>query len=102
MNNHDHHHAPANGSPDELAICPVMRMPVNKEEAKAHGLTRTYKDQTYYLCCNSCVSAFDKDPQKYAKEQEAGDSQGMDQGGHDHHAHMMTNSMMSWWQRVKM
>jgi len=102
MNNHDHNHSLVKGLSGELAICPVMRMPVNKEVAKAHGLTRTYKDQTYYLCCNSCASAFDKEPQKYAEEQEAGDSQGMDHGGHDHHAHMMTNSRMSWWQRFKM
>ena len=102
MNNHDHNHSLVKGSPGELAMCPVMRMPVNKEVAKAHGLMRTYKNQTYYLCCNNCVSAFDKEPQKYAKEQEAGDSQGMDHGGHDHHAHMMTSSRMSWWQRFKM
>lgn len=61
-----HNHAPATGDPQKLAICPVMHIAVNKEEAASHGLTRTYKGKTYYLCCNTCTDMFDKQPEKYA------------------------------------
>lgn len=64
MNTHNHTHA--TGSPEELAVCPVMHIVVNKEEAKAHGLTRVYEGQTYYFCCNTCTSMFDKNPERYA------------------------------------
>lgn len=61
------HQAASSGSPDEMAMCPVMHIPVNKTEAKTYGLTRTYKGKTYYFCCNTCTSQFDKKPEKYAK-----------------------------------
>jgi len=93
---HKHHHQAASGSPTEMAMCPVMRIPVNKEEAKAHGLTRTYKDQTYYFCCNTCTSQFDKEPDRYAKEQED------THAGHNQHARMMASGNMNLWQKFKM
>lgn len=62
---HNHNHSPATGSQAELAMCPVMHVYVSKKEAKAYGLTRTYKDQTYYFCCNTCTSQFDGNPEKY-------------------------------------
>lgn len=96
----NHHHAPANISEDKFAMCPVMRMPVNKQEAKAHGLTRTYKDKTYYFCCNSCTRQFDASPEKYTKG--AGNDGAMSHGDHDHHADMMISGKLSFWQKFKM
>lgn len=93
---HGHNHTPADGSPDEMAMCPVMHIPVNKEEAKAHGLTRTYKGQTYYFCCNTCTGMFDKNPDKYAEAEKD------DHEEHDHHAEMMASGKMSLWQKFKM
>lgn len=100
MTAHDHdqsehmHHAPASGKPEELATCPVMNVLVNKEEAKAHGLMREYKGQTYYFCCNTCTGMFDKEPDKYAQTNGHGD--------HNHHAQMMKTGKMSRWQKFKM
>lgn len=66
---HDHnHHASvsAGGTPDEQAMCPVMHMPVNKQEAEDNGLKRTYNGKEYYFCCSSCTADFDSDPALYA------------------------------------
>ena len=67
-NDHRHHHAsvPADGSADEVAMCPVMHMQVNKQEAEDSGLKRTYDSKEYYFCCNGCAADFDKDPARYA------------------------------------
>ncbi len=63
---HSHHHASAVGDPDEVAICPVMHITVNKKEAESKGLVRAYKDKTYYLCCNTCTTQFDANPEQYS------------------------------------
>lgn len=76
MPKHDKHHHPASGSPAELAICPVMHVAVNKVRAEARGLVRTYQGKKYYLCCNTCLEALDKDPKKYADGDKG--------GGHQH------------------
>jgi hypothetical protein len=34
-------------------------------------LTVSYKGATYYVCCSGCRDAFNEDPQKYIKENEA-------------------------------
>lgn len=109
---HTHHHENATGTPSELATCPVMNVVVSKEKAKAHGLTRTYKGQTYYFCCNTCTAAFDKDPEKYAEgpnDKHHSHNGDTDQpsyepamGSHDHHAHMNADGKMSLWQKFKM
>jgi len=101
MNHDEHKHNRATGgSHDELVICPVMQIPVKKEEAKAHGLSRTYQGEEYYFCCNDCVSTFEKDPEKYM--QKHGDKHSDKHGDtHDHHA-MMTAQNMSLWQKFKM
>ena len=49
---------------DEMVTCPVMGTTFPKSKAVA---TREYKGKTYYLCCKSCISAWDKNPEKYAK-----------------------------------
>lgn len=64
--NNNHKHEDAAGSPDELATCVVMNIPVKRTDAEARRLTRAYNGQTYYLCCNGCAEMFDEDPQKYA------------------------------------
>jgi YHS domain-containing protein len=67
MHQHAHHH-PASGTPDELAVCPVMHMPVNKQAAKDSGLARTVNGKTYYFCCGSCIGMFEQNPDKYTHE----------------------------------
>lgn len=101
----------------DTAICPVMHVSVNKAETKAHGLTREYKGETMYFCCNHCTEAFDKNPAKYvdgdhesrehhhedsAYEAAMGshDAEHMDIG-HDHHMHVMGGGMTCW-QKFKM
>jgi YHS domain-containing protein len=64
---HEHHHEPAHGSPEELAICPVMNVSVNKKEAEDSGLVRIRDGHTYYFCCNTCVTMFDANPEQYTK-----------------------------------
>ena len=91
-----HNHTPVTGNPKELAVCPVMSIAINKEEAAAHGLSRTYKGQTYYFCCNTCTGLFDIDPEKYAGKQSD------EHAGHDQHAQMMKQGNMNLWARVKM
>lgn len=63
---HEHHRNDAIGKAGELAACPVMGVEVNKKEAEAEGLARTYENKTYYLCCDTCAVQFDGDPDKYA------------------------------------
>lgn len=65
---HEHHHEtnrqdiPA----DRQAVCPVTGDAVDRQEAEAHGRVREFEGTNYYLCCNTCVQLFDKDPGKYA------------------------------------
>ncbi len=109
---HEHHHPAAHGSPDEMAVCPVMHIPVNKSEAKAQGLVRSYKGKDYFLCCNTCVKQFDKDPTKYDgaestshehhSQHVAENHESTTSSQHDHHAHMMKGGKMSRWQKFKM
>lgn len=72
---HLHHDHSAGGSPideKDKAICPVMHIGVSKAEATAKALVRSYQGKTYYLCCNTCASQWDKDPEQYAaSEKEA-------------------------------
>lgn len=70
--NHQHEHQPhdhaaADGNAGDLAICPVMQIAVNKEEAEANGLKRVVRTQEYYLCCSTCAQQFDAWPEKYAE-----------------------------------
>lgn len=116
---HEHHHPAAQGTPDEMAVCPVMQVPVNKAEAKAQGLVRNYKGEEYYLCCNMCVRQFEDNPEKYVRKEsshhEHHDEHGIaeayepamgshDAGSnhHDHHAHMLKDGTLTRWQRFKM
>lgn len=67
---HMHHHEHNDHPIDEAdkAICPVMHIPVSKQEAVSKGLVREYEGKTYYLCCKTCESMFDKNPEQYVDE----------------------------------
>jgi len=108
---HEHNHPAASGSPDEIAICPVAHIPVNKSEAKAQGHVRNYKGVDYFLCCNTCTQQFDENPEKYVDQRaephghhhnEVAKASHGAGSSHDHHAHMMKDGKMSRWQKFKM
>ena len=46
-------------------VCPVMGSKITAASKKAGK--SVYKGKTYYFCCPSCKTAFDKDPAKYIK-----------------------------------
>ena len=48
--------------PDLLATCPVSSEKLGEMGAP---FTFTYKDQEVKLCCKSCKTKFDKNPEKY-------------------------------------
>lgn len=104
----------------ELTTCPVMHVAVNPEVAKAHGLKRTCKGKTYYFCCNTCTTEFDKNPEKYTEDTAGRGShehrhngpyepamgshtaEHMNHAGPDHHDMMMAVAKMTRWQKFKM
>jgi YHS domain-containing protein len=48
--------------------CAVMKGDmVNIKEATAGKMYADYKGRRYFFCCKSCVPAFKKNPDKYAK-----------------------------------
>jgi len=47
---------------------PVCNMVIDEDKAKATGLKREYRGQTYYFCCNSCKEQFDKNPEQFIKD----------------------------------
>jgi YHS domain-containing protein len=55
----------AGAKADDRVVCPVMGKKIDKSKAAA---VREYKGQTYYLCCQQCIDAFDKDPEKYTRQ----------------------------------
>jgi Cu+-exporting ATPase len=46
---------------------PVCGMEVTMETAEARS---QYQGQTYYFCSVDCKETFDKDPEKYVREQQ--------------------------------
>ncbi len=72
---HLHHEHAVGGAvidEEDKAICPVMDIPVSKAEAAENGLVRSYRGKVYYLCCKTCVSQWDKDPEQYANSGDSG------------------------------
>ena len=49
-----------------MAIDPVCKMKVDEKEAEYKS---QYKEETYYFCAASCKEKFDKNPEKYLKNQ---------------------------------
>jgi len=52
-----------------MAKDPVCGMDV--DEAKPSATTE-YKGKTYYFCCPTCKEQFEKEPEKYVKEEKSG------------------------------
>ncbi len=48
---------------------PVCGMELTYETAQARS---EYDGQTYYFCSLDCKEQFDKDPERYAREQQTG------------------------------
>lgn len=48
------------------AVCIVTGDVVEKQQAEQVGHVRDYTGKKYYFCCNTCVTLFDKSPDKYA------------------------------------
>lgn len=61
-----------------MAKDPVCGMEVDPAKAAA---TAEYKGQTYYFCAPGCKAAFEKEPEKYLGQTEAGHQ------GHEGHGH---------------
>ena len=59
-----------------MAIDPVCKMQVDPETAAAKT---EYKGKTYYFCSPGCKVDFEKDPEKYLKEETGAE--------HHHHGH---------------
>ncbi|MBI4498080.1 MAG: YHS domain-containing protein [Chloroflexi bacterium] len=57
-----------------MAKDPVCGMEVNERQAAGQ---RQHAGQTYYFCSQGCLTAFEKEPGKYAAPH----------GGHGHHGH---------------
>ena len=49
-----------------MAIDPVCKMTVDEKTTPYHS---EYREKPYYFCAKGCKAAFDKDPQKYLKEE---------------------------------
>ncbi len=47
-----------------MATDPVCLMIVDEDDAK---FTATYKNQTYYFCCNWCKKQFEENPKRYSR-----------------------------------
>ena len=62
-----------------MAIDPVCGMAVDEQSAAARS---EYKGTTYYFCSPGCKRSFDRDPEKYVKQDSAG--RGHQPGGHHH------------------
>ncbi len=50
----------------DQTVCPVSGEPVSKDT----NITYTYKGTKYRFCCQGCIEAFKKDPEKYIKNME--------------------------------
>ncbi|MBE3088426.1 MAG: YHS domain-containing protein [Chloroflexi bacterium] len=49
-----------------MAIDPVCKMTVDEKTAPFRS---EHKEKQYYFCAKGCKVAFDKDPEKYLKEE---------------------------------
>ena len=49
----------------------VCGMQVDEQQATSRGLTSEHQGQTYYFCSAQCKQQFDRDPQRYAAQQNA-------------------------------
>ena len=54
---------PAGKAITETALDPICKMTVNTADSRHLTI---YRDETYYFCCLSCLTEFEKDPGRYA------------------------------------
>jgi len=47
-----------------MSTDPVCLMIVDEDDAK---FTTSYRDHTYYFCCNWCKKKFDENPKRYSR-----------------------------------
>jgi YHS domain-containing protein len=52
---------------NKMAMDPVCKMEVEPKKAPAKA---EYKGETYYFCAPGCKAAFEKNPEKFLKEEE--------------------------------
>jgi YHS domain-containing protein len=52
------------------AICPVMDTLIDKKTARSQQMVRKFNGKEYFLCCQTCVKMFDKNPTDYADNKE--------------------------------
>ena len=64
---HDRPNGHASRSASGKPIDPVCGMEVDPDKAAA---TRVVKEQTYFLCSQTCIDAFDKDAPMYTQPRE--------------------------------
>ncbi|WP_375450478.1 heavy metal translocating P-type ATPase [uncultured Devosia sp.] len=84
MAGHAGHHG---GADVGKAIDPVCGMTVTKDGAKHIA---TYEGQTYYFCCNGCLTKFMADPSAYLGKAEAVPAQHAHHDHAHHHGHSHT------------
>ena len=64
---------------------PVCGMVIDEDKAKASGLKKEYRGQTYYFCADVCLKQFDQNPDRYVEpsgSSSAETSSGSAQSGH--------------------
>ena len=64
-----------------MAIDPVCGMEVDEQSAAAQS---EYKGTTYYFCAPGCKLSFDRDPEKYLTQNQAGNPHSHGEHGHPH------------------
>lgn len=47
------------------AMCPVMNTLIDKKTARSKQMVREFQGKKYFLCCQTCVTLFDKNPSAY-------------------------------------
>lgn len=50
------------------AMCPVMNTLVDKKAARSKQMVREFQGKKYFLCCQTCVTMFDKTPNTYTSQ----------------------------------
>ncbi len=76
--------ADGSGAAEATEVDPICGMTVNKEQAKAYGLTSDHQGKTHFFCSRWCKDRFDSSPEKPTGETAmTGDGHHAD-SAHDH------------------
>jgi YHS domain-containing protein len=49
----------------DQTMCPVMKNPVDADQAMVAGLTGEYQGKVFYFCCPPCKTKFVENSEKY-------------------------------------